>query len=408
MTMSDDLPPPNHSITPASPEVITLNEKEAPPKHPWRTPILAILGMILLLAGFGGWKAMQISKAIAMGKAWKMPPDAVTSLTVKEESVEPVLEAVGSLSSPHGVMISADLPGIVTEIDFESGRTATNGQLLVQLDTRQEQAQLRTAKAKLELARQNLDRAIDLNAKKVIAQYEYDQAKSVFDSATSTVDEIQATIARKTLRAPFDGSLGIRQVNQGQYLKSGDPIVQLESLDPIYVNFALPQQWVGNLKQGQKITVMADGLPEKPFSGEITAINSMVDPATRNIQVQGTIGNPERLLRSGMFAGVRLQLPSRQHAVMVPSTSVQYAPYGDSVFVIGTMKDKDGKEYLGVTERTVVLGKTHGDQTEVLKGLRDGEQIATSGIFKLRNGGAVKVNNAVQPGNDPAPKPEDS
>ncbi len=406
--MSEENPSPEHSITPKQPEVIRINEEPTPPKHPKRTLFLSILGMLLLIVGIAGWKTLQIQKAIAMGKAFRMPPDAVTTISVTEEVTEPTIEAVGSLSSPKGVMISADLPGIVTEIDFDSGKPATNGQLLVQLDTKQEQAQLRTAKAKLELARQNLDRAIDLKAKKVIAQYEYDQAKSVFDSATSTVDEIEATIARKTIRAPFDGFLGIRQVNLGQYLKSGDPIVQLESLDPIYVNFALPQQWVGSLKEGESIRVRADGLPEKPFTGTITAINSMVDPSTRNIQVQGTIPNPQRLLRSGMFAGVQVVLPRRTKVIMIPSSSVQYAPYGDSVFVIEAMKDQDGKEYLGAREQRVTLGKTRGDQIEVVGGLKAGDQIATSGIFKLRQGGAVKVNNAVQPENNPAPKPSDS
>lgn len=406
--MSEKNPSPEQSITPKQPEVITINEEPTPPKHPKRTLFLSILGMLLLIAGIAGWKTIQIQKAIAMGKAFRMPPDAVTTISVTEEITEPVLEAVGSLSSPKGVMISADLPGIVTEIDFESGKPATNGQLLVQLDTKQEQAQLRTAKSKLDLARQNLERAVDLSSKKVIAQYAYDEAKSVFDTATSTLEEIEATIARKTIRAPFDGFLGIRQVNLGQYLKSGDPIVQLESLDPIYVNFALPQQWVGSLKEGESIRVRADGLPGQLFTGEITAINSMVDPATRNIQAQGTIPNPQRLLRSGMFAGVQVVLPRRTKVVMIPSSSVQYAPYGDSVFVIETMKDQDGKEYLGAREQRVTLGKTRGDQIEVVEGLRAGDQIATSGIFKLRQGGAVKVNNAVQPGNNPAPKPSDS
>ena len=406
--MSDESPNPQQAITPSSPEVITIAPEPIPPKRPKLVLTLSIVGMVIVILALGGIKFFQISQAIAKGKSFKMPPDAVTSLTVKEEIAAPVLEAVGSLSSPQGVMLSADLPGIVKSISFESGSPATNGQLLVQLDTRQEEAQLRTARAKLDLARQNLDRAQDLNDKRVIAKSAFDEAKSLYDGAVSSVDETQAVIDRKTIRAPFGGVLGIRQVNVGQYLKSGDPIVQLESLDPIYVNFALPQQYIGKLSEGQVIRIQADGLPEKNFSGVITAINSVVDTSTRNIQLQGTIPNPEHRLRSGMFAAVQVLLPDKKNVVMIPSTAVQYAPYGNSVFVIEEMKSPDGTSFLGVREQSVILGKTRGDQIEVLQGLKQGEQIATSGIFKLRQGGAVKINNSVQPGNDPSPKPSES
>jgi membrane fusion protein (multidrug efflux system) len=406
--MSDEDPTANQAITAGNHSILSLNEEPTPPKRPRLTFILGVSAMILFIVAIGAWKAFQISQAIAMGKAFKMPPDAITSLTMTKENVSPTLEAIGSISSPQGVMLSADLPGIVTTIDFESGSHATNGQLLAQLDIRQEEAQLRTAKAKLDLARQNLDRAQDLSQKHVIAQSAYDEAKSQFDAAVATVDETQASIDRKTIRAPFTGELGIRQINAGQYLKSGDPIVQLESLDPIYANFALPQQNIGKLHVGQQVHVQADGYPDRVFTGTITAINSAVDTSTRNIQIQATVQNPDHILRSGMFAGVQVMLPERESVIMAPATAVEYAPYGDSVFVIETMKDPAGKEYLGVREQKVTLGKTHGDQVEILEGLKPGEQIATSGIFKLRQGGAVKVENSVQPGNNPAPKPTDS
>lgn len=399
---------PSHAITPSSPEVIALHEEPTPPKHPKRTLFLGVLGILLLILLIAGVKALQISSAIAKGKSFRMPPDAVTSLVVSEETVFPTLDAVGSLASPQGVMLSADLPGTASAILFESGSHATNGQILVELDTRQEQAQLRTAKARLELARQNLERARDLGAKRVIAQSAFDEVKSLYDAALSTVDETQAMIDRKTIRAPFAGELGIRQINTGQYLKSGDPIVQLEALDPIYINFALPQQHLGQLSVGQEVRVRADGIPDKVFTGRINAVNSAVDTATRNIQVQATVANPDHLLRSGMFGGVEVVLPSREKVIMIPATAVQYAPYGDSLFVIETMKGPDGKEYLGVREQQVTLGRTRGDQVAVLKGLKSGDRIATSGIFKLRQGGAVKVNDSVQPGNDPKPKPSDS
>jgi len=405
--MSDELTPLQKSVTIPS-GMLSIKEEQTPPRNPKLVLVIAISAMILLIIGLGAWKALQISQAIAMGKAFKMPPDAVTTVTVSEEKISPILEAVGSISSPQGVMLSADLPGTLKLISFESGSHATNGQLLVQLDTRQEEAQLRTAKAKLELALQNLDRAKDLSQKRVIAQSAYDEAKSQYDSAVASVEETQATIDRKTIRAPFTGDLGIRQVNAGQYLKSGDSIVQLESLDPIYVNFALPQQNIGLLSVGQSVHVQVDGFPDKTFSGAITAINSAVDTSTRNIQVQATVKNPDHILRSGMFAGIQVALPDNEKIIMVPSTALHYAPYGNSLFVVETMKDLDGKEYLGVREQQVTLGKTRGDQVGVLKGLKPGDLIATSGIFKLRQGGAVKINNSVQPGNNPAPKPIDS
>lgn len=405
--MSDEATSPNQSITPVTPEIITLSDNPSPPKHPKRTLLLAVTGMLLFLLAIGGWKAWQISQAIAMGKAFRMPPDAVTSIKVTQETLSPTLEAVGSISSTQGVMLSADLPGMVTAIHFESGSHATNGRILVQLDTRQEEAQLRTAKAKLELAKHNLERNTGLRQGQVIAEYAFEETKSQFDAAQASLEEIQAVIGRKTIRAPFAGELGIRQVNVGQYLKSGDPIVQLESLDPIYVNFSLPQQNLGSLSVGQPVLLRADGIPDKSFRGKITAINSAVDTATRNIQVQATVPNPNHTLRSGMFAGVQVALPTRENVIMVPVSAVQYAPYGDSLFVIGAMKDQTGKEYLGVREQAVTLGRTRGDQVEVAKGLMPGDEIATSGVFKLRQGGAVKINNGVQPGNDPAPKPED-
>lgn len=407
-TMQDDTPSANQAITPALPGVLSLNEEPTPPKHPKTTIFLSILVMLLFIVGIAGWKAHQIAKAIEMGKSFSVPPTSITTLKVTEQSVDPVLEAVGSLSSPQGVTLSADLPGIVTTIDFESGTTATNGELLVQLDTRQEEAQLRTAKAKLALARQNLDRASDLNQKHVIAPSAYDESKSQYDAAVASVDEIQAPIDKKTIRAPFAGDLGIRQINVGQYLKSGDPIVQLESLDPIYVNFALPQQNLGNLKKGQSVRIEADGLPGKIFTGKITAINSIVDTSTRNIQIQATIANPDHLLRSGMFAGVQVLLPEKEHVIMIPSTAIQYAPYGDSVFVVSIMKNASGKEYLGARQQFVTLGKSRGDQIEVLSGLKPDDEIATSGIFKLHPEAEVKVNNSVLPGNNPVPKPVDS
>lgn len=406
--MNNDSGSSDRAITQNKPGELSLKHEPGTPQRPKLVLLIGVAAMLLFIMAIAGWKALQISRAIAMGKAFRMPPDAVTSFVVTEETISPVLEAVGSISSPQGVMLSADLPGTVAAIRFESGSHATNDEILVQLDTRQEEAQLRTAMAKLELARHNLERNTGLRQSHVIADYAYDESKSQYDAAVSSAQEIQAMIDRKTIRAPFAGELGIRQVNVAQYLKSGEPIVQLESIDPVYVNFSLPQQNLGKLSVGQRISLRADGLPDKLFEGIITAINSAVDATTRNIQIQATIRNPDHTLRSGMFAGVQVLLPNQERMVMIPSTAIEYAPYGDSVFVIETMRDADGKEYLGAREQQVTLGKKRGDLVAVLKGLKPGDRVATSGIFKLRNGGAVKLNESVQPGHDPAPKPQDS
>jgi membrane fusion protein (multidrug efflux system) len=220
--------------------------------------------------------------------------------------------------------------------------------------------------------------------------------------------ETQASIGRKTIRAPFSGVLGIRQVNLGQYLKPGDPIVELQSLDPVYVNFDVPQEQLGALRVGADVHVTAQGIEKSAATGKITAINSVVDEGTRNVEVQATLPNREQKLRPGMFVEAEVVLGVDSQVVALPGSAISYAPYGNSVFIVGPMKGKDGKEYNGVRQQFVKLGVSRGDQVAVLTGVKPGEEVVTSGVFKLRSGAAVVVNNKVQPSNNPAPKPEDS
>src|SRR5207249_6129205 len=220
--------------------------------------------------------------------------------------------------------------------------------------------------------------------------------------------EIRATIARKTIRAPFSGMLGIRQVNLGQFLNGGTPIVPLQALQPIYVNFAVPQQEVGRLRLDGEVRVTAEGMGSGGFAGRITAIDSVVDEATRNVQVQATLPNRDGRLRPGMFVQAEVLLGARNAAVTLPASSVAYAPYGDSVFIVGDVKGPNGETYRGVRQQFVKLGGTRGDQVAIVSGLEAGQEVVTSGVFKLRNGVAVHVNNDVRPGNDPAPRPEDN
>jgi len=364
--------------------------------------------VVLVVAGLGYIKYRQIVAGMAMGKLFAPPPAAVSTLTAKSEKWEPVLNSVGSLKAVNGVVVSTDLAGIVSEIDFESGSKAKKGDLLVRLDTRQEQAQLVQAQAKLDLSKVSLDRQKDLIAKKVSAQSDYDAAQSQYSQDNAAVENAQALIARKTITAPFDGELGIRQVNLGQYLNVGAPIVPLQSLDPIYCDFSLPQQQISQIVIGKKIRIKVSGMDNKEFEGEISSVDSLVDQSTRNITVEATVKNPDGELRPGMFVSVEVILPPQEGVISIPATAINYAPYGDSVFVVRDGKDDDGKPTKIVEEHVVKLGPSRGDQVSIISGVKDGDEVVTSGVFKLRANAAVKINNSVQPGNEANPKPPDT
>ncbi|HEY3204099.1 MAG TPA: efflux RND transporter periplasmic adaptor subunit [Thermoanaerobaculia bacterium] len=369
--------------------------------------ILMLVGATVFIGAIGAVKARQVRAAIAQHASFQPPPEAVTTIVARQEQWPATLSAIGTVAAVHGVTVSADLPGIVSKISFESGKTVRAGDLLVQLDTKQEEAQLAAAEAQRELSRLNLDRMRNLSMKGVTATADYDRADAEHKQAVARVGEIRATIARKTIRAPFSGILGIRQVNLGQYLTGGGAIVPLQSLDPIYVNFSVPQQQVGRLGPGNEVRVETDGAGTE-LTGKLTATDSVIDEATRNIQVQATLANPEGKLRPGMFVEAKVGLGTASAVVALPASAINYAPYGDSVFVVENLKSPKGQTYKGVRQQFVKLGGGRGDQIAVLSGVKPGEEIVTSGIFKLRNGAAVQVNNKTQPGNNPAPKPEDS
>jgi membrane fusion protein (multidrug efflux system) len=280
--------------------------------------------------------------------------------------------------------------------------------VLVELDNRQERAQLAAAIARRDLALLNLERSRRLLEREVIARADADRFEAEAKQAEAEVREIQAMIDRKTIRAPFAGVLGLRQVNLGQYLTAGHPVVPLQSMDPVYVNFSLPQQDVQMLRIGAEVRVTADSIAFGGAAGRITAINSVVDEATRNVEVQATFENPHGRLRPGMFVDVRVDLGHSASVVALPASAIHYAPYGNSVFIVDDVKGPDGKTYRGVRQQFVRLGGTRGDQVAVASGVEPGQEVVTSGVFKLRNGAAVFVDNRTQPANDPAPLPEDS
>jgi membrane fusion protein (multidrug efflux system) len=372
-----------------------------------RAWVLAIGGLIALVIVLVGVKALQIVKMASTPMV--IPATTVSSATVKEEDWAPVLSAIGSVSAVQGAIIAAELGGVLSDLTFENGGVAKKGDVIMKLDASQEEALLRSAEAEAELARTDLERTQGLASQKVVSKAELDAAESKFRRLTAIVDQMRSNIRKKTLVAPFDGQLGIRQVNVGQMINPGQQVVALTSLDPVYVDFALPQQHLGKLSPGLEVRVTTDALPGRVFPGKLTAVNSMVDTATRNVSVQATLENPDHALRPGMFAKAEVVLPEKSPALIIPGSAVSYAPFGDSVFVIEKKKDeKTGKESQMIRQQFVRVGESRGDFVSITQGLKAGEIVVSTGVFKLRNGMAVTINNDLAPKPQTNPTPGDS
>ena len=370
--------------------------------------LVMLIVTALFVGALGFVKFKQIQTAIGQAASFQPPPEAVTTIAAVQEQWPETLAAIGSVAAVQGVTVSADLPGTVDRIAFEAGRAVREGEVLALLDTRQEQAQLAAAEAQRELARLSFDRMQGLLNANVVSRAEFDRATADYRQTEARVGEIRATIERKTIRAPFSGILGIRRVNLGQYLSPGDALVTLQSLNPIYVNFGVPQQAMTQVRAGRRVRVTASDLSGVEFAGQVTAIDSVVDESTRNVQAQATLANPDGKLRPGMFVQAEVIVGATTSVVSLPASAISYAPFGNSVFVVTDLRDPSGKQYRGVRQQFVKLGASRGDQISVLSGLKAGDEVVTSGVFKLRNGAAVLVNNKVRPANSPAPKPENS
>lgn len=370
--------------------------------------ILMLAVMLALVGGLGFVKFKQVEAAIEQGKNFKIPPTAVTTVVAKNEVWPSSFSVIGTAAAIEGVTVSADLPGTIDKIHFESGQWVKEGEILVELDTRQERAQLASLEAQRDLAKVNYDRAQQLVGAGVIAKQEYDNATAQQKATEAQVGDIKAAIARKTIKAPFTGVLGIRQVSLGQYLAAGQAIVSLQTLSPIYVNFGVPQQDAGRVVPGHLVRVTNSDLPGMSFTGRINALDSVINEQTRNIQVQTIVTNKDNKLRPGMFVQVELPLGSPRDVISLPASAINYAPYGDSVFVVSDLKDPKGNSYRGVRQQVVKIEGSRGDQVAVISGLNPGDQVVSSGVFKLRNGAPVVINNTVTPNNSTSPKPEDS
>jgi membrane fusion protein, multidrug efflux system len=390
-----DVAKPQRSRTPMKPTTKTV----------WKV-VAALVGVFLVIAGI---KALQIFTMISAGKKMVPPPTTVTSAEVKKADWQPMLTAVGSISPVQGAMISAELAGTVAEINFQSGSLVKKGEVLLKLDVSAEVAQMRSAEADAALAKNDLDRARDLEGRKVISAAEFDAAQSKYTQKKAAVDNMQSAIDKKQIHAPFDGTAGIRAVNPGQMVKVGDPLVSLQSLGQVFVDFSLPQQQLAAVKTDLPVKVRTDAIPDREFEGTLTAVNSWIDPTTRNVTLQATLDNQDQALRAGMFARVTVLLPRKDSTLYIPATAVSYAPYGNSVFVIEKKRDeKTGKDDLILRQQFIRTGETRGDFVAVTNGLKADEQVVSTGVFKLRNGMNVAIDNKLAPKAELAPKPSDS
>jgi membrane fusion protein (multidrug efflux system) len=371
--------------------------------------LLTLVGLVIIIAILGTIKALQIGAMVEQGKKFVPPPETVTSTIVKTDSWETSLTAVGTLNAVQGVTIAAELPGKVVHIAFEAGNAVKKGDVLIKQDTSSEEAQLPGALAQVDLTRLNLERAEQLLSKGMIARVDRDNAVANAEQAKAVADNIKATISKKTLRAPFSGQLGIRQVNLGQLLREGDPVVTLQSLDPIFVDFTLPQQQFSMVHSGLAVHVTSDAIPGVTIEGRVTAISPQIDADTRNIKVEATVNNKGQKLRPGMFVNVVVGLSARQTVLAIPATSVLYAPYGDSVFVIEEAKGaKDNKGGKVLRQQFIRLGQKLGDFIAVTSGLKEGDSIVSTGVFKLRNGQSIVIDNKLSPDFRKAPSPENN
>jgi len=334
--------------------------------------------------------------------------ESVATAPVKSEVWQGTLTSVGSLAAVQGVTVAAELDGKITEIDFTAGAMVKAGDVLVRQDTSVEEAQLRSAEAQAELAKVNLRRTGELLQKNTVSQAQFDSDSAISKQAIAAADNIRATIGKRTIKAPFSGKLGIRLVNLGQNLKAGDAIVSLQALDPIFIDFYLPQEQMDRLATGLTVALSGDALGGHPAKGKVTAISPDVDTSTRNVRVQATIQNDKGLLHPGMYVDVAVQLPAKAAVLTIPATAVLYAPYGDSVYVVENKKDADGKAQTVVRQQIIRVGEQRGDFVSVVSGLKEGDTVVTAGGFRLRPGSVVQVNNSFAPNAQLAPTPADS
>jgi membrane fusion protein (multidrug efflux system) len=371
--------------------------------------IIGIAIVLLVAGGLGGIKMLQFKALMAAQKSFAQPPETVASAVAHEEKWQGTLTAIGSVTAVQGVTITPELAGTVREINFESGAVVAKGDLLVKLDTSSEEAQLRSLQAQVQWAKVTLDRQTSLRTNQIGSESDFDSAEAAWKQAVANADATRAIIEKKTLRAPFAGRLGLRQVNLGQYLDAGKPIVSLQSLTPVYGDFSLPQQELGKLQPGMQVRITTDTYPDRKFEGTLLALNPDLDSSTRSVSLRATFENPDQALRPGMFGKFEVLLPEEKSVLVIPATAVLSQPYGDSVYVIEPAPEVIGqKPGLVVRQQIVKTGEARGDLITIKSGLKAGERVVSAGGLKLRNGMAVTENNELVPKSEKSPHPPEA
>ena len=370
--------------------------------------MIVLVALVVAVIGYFKYQGYQKFMALKNGMAHATQTVSTTQATMQNWQTQ--LDAVGSLRAAQGVDISNELAGMVEEIHFNSGDDVKAGTLLLTLRAEDDIAKLQALEASAKIAEINFNRDRKQLAIHAVSQATVDNDSATLQSANAQVAEQKAIVEKKSIRAPFSGHLGIRNVDLGQFLTAGTAIVTLQQLDPIYLDFTLPQQSLADIKVGQKINVKNDTYPGKSFAGKIAAINPKVDTATRNVQIRAELANPGHVLLPGMYATADITVGAAAEFVTLPQTAITYNPYGDTVFIVNTADGKtaDGKDAAPtVTQQFVTVGETRGDQVQILKGVKDGDTIVGSGQLKLQNGASITVNNTVTPKNDASPTPQD-
>lgn len=371
----------------------------------------ASAGIVVASVVAGGLVFIKIGQFQAMGAAAEqmtMPPQVVNVLEVREETRHPVMTSVGSVKAIKGTAVSTEADGIVRAVLFQAGTMVSAGTPLLQLDIELEEAQLRSAEAAASSSRLALQRAQELRRTSSVSQADIDIAISNSKQAEAQVDYIRALIAKKTVRAPFAGKLGIRAISEGDFLPKGTPVVSLQALDPIYIEFSLPQQRLAQLKDALPVIARSDVYPQKEFTGKITAISPDIDIATRNVRVQATLPNPEGLLRPGMFVSLTVQIDTTQKVLLAPETGIMHGSAGDTVFVIEKPEQTDQGETYQVVQKNVTIGERIGDFVEIIDGLTVGERIVSTGVFKMQPGAKVIIDQRLAPTFNLSPKPDNT
>lgn len=383
--------------------------------------LIIMLAIVVII--FGGVYTFRVVKLAGKMKHFSAAPPSKASVSARPAEAltwHPKISAVANLKAVHGVEVTPGLGGLIGKITFASGDPVAEGDLLVQLDTEQDKAQLQGLKAQAQLSRINLKRQTTLYKQNVSSKSRLDKAQAEYDKARAAVVGQKAVIGKKTVRAPFDGVIGIRQVDLGQYIQPGTPIATLQALQPLYVDFALPQNFLPRIHTGQKVEVSVEGYPDKTFEASVAAIAPKVSGSTRTFRVRATLGNEDELLRPGMFGQVKVVLPARQHVVTLPQAAISHRAYGDLVFLVtrggepvtgsaqkAKASEGDNDKPLKVDAVFVTVGDRRGNQVEIVKGIKAGQLVVTSGQLKLKNGARIKINNKLEPPDNANPGPSD-